>query len=389
MPVFIKGASVKGATIVENAFIADFMPRAEGEYVKVYLYGLMRCGEPSSGDEDSPFDAETLARAYAYWQSAGLVRVVTDFPLTVEYLSVGERAPDAPRKYASLVACLAEIAGTRAFSGHELAEIYDWIETFRFEEETAVLCVADCISRHGARVKLWQMNAEAKLWADNGVFTPEDARAFIEKRDARKSGAQAILKRWKKGRAATEDELALYTKWTEDWGFAEGVVLDACAELTAAGQPSFKYLDTVLETLRINGAVTPEAAANVRRERDATAELARLLLSRAGVRRAPSAAQKDDVALWRNAWHMDPELLLLAADASRENAQPYANIRRLVASWREANISTLSAAKADLEKKDRDASRRDAAKRSRALGHSQRKYSDEELKKIGIDLLDG
>ena len=35
-----------------------------------------------------------------------------------------------------------------------------------------------------------------------------------------------------------------------------------------------------------------------------------------------------------------------------------------------------------------DAERRDAVRRSRALGHSQRKYSDEELKRIGIDLLD-
>lgn len=388
MPVFIRDASLKGTTVVDNSFIADYMPKADGEAVKVYLYGLMRSLSPGAGDEESPFDAQTLARAYAYWQSEGLVRIVTDAPLTVEYLGVRERLPDAPRKYASLVARLAEVAGTRAFTGHELAQIYDWIETFRFEEETAVLCAADCLARHGARAKLWQMNAEAKLWADNNVFTPEDARAFIARRDARKSGAQAILNRWKKGRAATEDELALYTKWTDDWGFEESVILDACAELTAAGQPSFKYLDTVLETLRINGAVTPEAAAKIRRERDATAELARLMLERAGVRRAPAAAQKDDVALWRNGWHMDPELLLLAADSSFNLAQPYGNIKKLVTSWHDARISTLAAAKADLEKKGQGAERRDAAKRSRAMGHSQRKYTEEELKKIGIDLID-
>ncbi len=388
MPVFIRDASLRGATTVDNSFITDYLPKADGEAVKVYLYGLMRSLSSGAGDEESPFDALTLARAYAYWQSEGLVRIVTDAPLTVEYLGVQEKISGAPRRYASLVAALTLAAGTRAFSGHELAEIYDWIETFRFEEETAVLCVTDSLARHGARVKLWQMNAEAKLWADNSVFTPEDARAFIARRDARKNGAQAILNRWKKGRAATEDELALYMKWTNDWGFEQSVILDACAELTAAGQPSFKYLDTVLETLRINGAVTPEAASKIRRERDATAELARLMLERAGIKRAPAAAQKDDVALWRNGWHMDPELLLLAADASFNLAQPYGNIKKLVSAWHDANISTLAAAKADLEKKEQNVERRDAAKRSRAMGHSQRKYSDEDLKKIGIDLLD-
>lgn len=385
MPAFIRGASLKGTTAVENSFITDYMPGADGAFVKVYLFGLMRLNTPG---EDVPFDAETLARAYAYWQSAGLVRIISADPLTVEYLGAEERSLDAPRKYAALVEALARVAGTRPFSGHELAEVYDWIETFRFDQETAVLCVEDVLARHGAKAKLWQMNAEAKLWADNGVFTPEDARAFLARRDARNHGAQAVLRRWKKHRPATEDELALYVKWTDDWGFGESVILDACAELTAAGQPSFKYLDAVLETYRLQGAVTPEAAAKVRRERDATAELARLMLERAGVNRAPTAAQKDDAATWRNNWHMDPELLLLAADSSRGSAQPYANLRRLVTGWHEANISTLAAAKADLEQKGKTAARSDAARRSRALAHSQRKYSDEDLKRIGVDLLD-
>lgn len=387
MPAFIRGSSLKGVTAVENSFITDYMPGADGEYVKVYLYGLMRCFEPAS-DAACPFDAQTLALAYAYWQSLGLVRIATADPLAVEYLGVGEKASDAPRKYASLVEALAKAAGTRVFTGHELAEIYDWIETFRFDEEAAVLCVTDCLARHGARAKLWQMNAAAKLWADNGVFTLEDARAFIAKRDARNRGAQAILSRWKKHRPATEDELALYVKWTDEWSFDESVILDACAELTAAGQPSFKYLDSVLDTYRINGALTPEAAAEVRRGRDATAELARLMLERAGVNRAPSAVHKDDVSLWQNSWHMDPELLLFAADASNGLAQPYANIKKLLVSWHDANISTLASAKADLERRGQAAERHDAVKRSRALGHSQRKYSDEELKRIGIDLLD-
>lgn len=387
MPAFIRGASLQGTTAVENSFITDYMPEADGTFVKVYLYGLMRLNAPDSGEE-TPFSAETLAEAYAYWQSAGLVRVITADPLAVEYLGVNERGADAPRKYAALVGALAQAAGTRLFSGHELAEIYDWIETFRFEQETAVLCVAEVIARRGAKAKLWQMNAEAKLWADNGVFTPEDARAFLEKRNARNHGAQAILRRWKKYRPATEDELALYVKWTADWGFDENVILDACQELTAAGQPSFKYLDTVLDTYRINGALTPEAAAEARRARDATAELARLMLERAGIKRAPSAAQKDDVSTWRNAWHMDPELLLLAADSSRGLTQPYANLKKLVTAWHEANISTLAAARANLEQRERGMARNDAARRSRALSHSQRKYTDEELKRIGVDLLD-
>ena len=169
MPVFLKRNPLLDVTAVSNVFLLEYMPKAPEGFTKAYLLGLMQTGAP--GAEAAGLDvsgvlgvSETeLARAFAYWQAAGLVRIVSDAPLTVEYLpagaSSGLAAGDAPRKYASLVAALQDVAGTRVFSGHELSEIYDWIEAFRFEETTAVLCVKDCLARCGARAKLWQMNA--------------------------------------------------------------------------------------------------------------------------------------------------------------------------------------------------------------------------------------
>lgn len=33
-------------TPLDNQFILEFMPAAKGDYVKVYLYGLMQCYHP-------------------------------------------------------------------------------------------------------------------------------------------------------------------------------------------------------------------------------------------------------------------------------------------------------------------------------------------------------
>ena len=151
MPVFLKRNPLLDVTAVSNVFLLEYMPKAPEGFTKAYLLGLMQTGAP--GAEVAGLDVSgvlsvseaELARAFAYWQAAGLVRIVSDAPLTVEYLpagaSSGLAAGDAPRKYASLVAALQDVAGTRVFSGHELSEIYDWIEAFRFEEATAVLCV--------------------------------------------------------------------------------------------------------------------------------------------------------------------------------------------------------------------------------------------------------
>ena len=394
MPVFLKRNPLLDVTAVSNVFLLEYMPKAPEGFTKAYLLGLMQTGAPGAevagldvSGVPSVSEAE-LARAFAYWQAAGLVRIVSDAPLTVEYLpagaSSGLAAGDAPRKYASLVAALQDVAGTRVFSGHELSEIYDWIEAFRFEEATAVLCVKDCLARCGARAKLWQMNATAKRWADAGVATPEEAERYLALEAQRSAGAQRLLRRWKRSRAATEDELALYTKWTEEWGFDESVIFDACAEMTSAAQPSFRYLDTILKTYRLNGAVTAEAAAELRRARDAADELARMLFERAGIRRTPTLAQHEQIDAWHDKWHMDAELLLYAADESRAAAQPFANIKKLVTAWYGANVATVAAAQ-EFERK-KAASPAAQVKRTRAHNHHQRAYSDEELAKIGIDL---
>lgn len=384
MAAFIKG--FPGSTSLDDRFITDYLPEADGEFVKIYIYGLMRA---SSGDGECPFGADALARAYAYWQSVGLVRIVSAEPLTVEYLSLERKlSSDAPRKYASLIAKLSEVAGTRPFTGHELSEIYDWIEVYRFSEDAAVMCVKDAVSRHGARAKLYQLNAEAKLWADNGVVTKEDAEAYIKKRDSYNAGAQRILHRWKRYRMASDDELALYAKWTDEWGFDDTVILDACAECTSAAQPSFKYLDTVLETYRLNGALTPEKSAELRRERDELRDLAMLLVQRAGIKRAPSQAQRDDVAVWRGRDRMEAELLFLAADEAGGAQQPWATMKKLISEWRDAGIASVPDAKALLERRKSASKRKEATRRGRAAVRSERKYSDEELKKLGVDLLD-
>ena len=396
MPIFLKREPLMDVTAVSNVFLLEYMPKAPEGYTKVYLLGLMQTGTPGADAAGLDLagilgmDDAALVRAFSYWQTAGLVRIAADDPLTVEYLRVGASsglaAGDAPRKYASLVAALQEVAGTRVFSGRELAEIYDWIETFRFEEATAVLCVKDCLVRHGARAKLWQMNATAKRWADAGVATPEEAERYMAREQARCAGAQQLLKRWNRNRPATEDEIALYVKWTEEWGFDACVIQDACVEATSSAQPSFRYLDRILETYRLTGAVTEEAAALLRRAQDAAAELARMLFERAEIRRSPTLSQREQIETWHDKWHVDAELLFYAADESRSAAQPFANIKKLVTAWHSAGIATVAAAQ-EFERK-KGAVPATQAKRTRAHNHHQRTYSDAELAEIGINLED-
>ena len=59
-------------------------------------------------------------------------------------------------------------------------------------------------------------------------------------------GAKKVLSRLGKRRNPSEDEIDLYLKWTVQWGFAPKAVEAACVE-TTKGDPSFAYLDKILE----------------------------------------------------------------------------------------------------------------------------------------------
>ena len=367
MARFVTQSAHAGVTAIDNAFIIDYMPTAPDGAVKAYIYGLMAAGRGDAPDiaDALGMDDAQLCDAFAYWQRLGLVRIASGEPLIVEFLKTESIAP-AER--------------TR------LSAICDWIEVFGFSEETAALVVSDCARRRGSKVKLWQMNAEAKAWADANVSTIESALEYIAKRDERIAGAQKILSRWKLRRAATEDELALYTKWKEEWGMSDEVISLALGELTSAAQPSFKYLDTVLSTFRSNGAVTPEAIAALRRERDASRELARMMLARAGINRAPTAAQQDDADMWRTRMNIAPELLLLCAESCRASDKPWATIKRTVERWHAQGISDLDSARQDIEQHANSAAK--LRSRGRALSHASRTYTDQDLSAMGVELLE-
>ncbi len=73
-----------GFTTLQNAFILHHMPEAPGNYVKVYLSGLMRCfgsrtdqwASASTIAEEQNLCPKTVRRAWQHWEEKGLVQII-------------------------------------------------------------------------------------------------------------------------------------------------------------------------------------------------------------------------------------------------------------------------------------------------------------------------
>ena len=94
-------------TRVENLFINEFLPDAPGDYVKVYLFGLMYAQYEE--EIDSVIMARTLGmdefevdEAWEYWEARGLVKRNKE-TRTIEFIRMVERLYGINRTYAQPV----------------------------------------------------------------------------------------------------------------------------------------------------------------------------------------------------------------------------------------------------------------------------------------------
>ena len=73
-------SSSGGVTLIENIFIDQYMPKANGEFVKLYLY-LLRCADTereltlSSIADVFDHTEKDVKRALAYWEKLKLLKL--------------------------------------------------------------------------------------------------------------------------------------------------------------------------------------------------------------------------------------------------------------------------------------------------------------------------
>ena len=87
-----------GETSIENIFIEDYMPVADGNFVKVYLYAFKnRSLESEENGLDNNKIAKNLGlaisdvdRAWKYWESEGVIEklINEDFTYDIKFVNL-------------------------------------------------------------------------------------------------------------------------------------------------------------------------------------------------------------------------------------------------------------------------------------------------------------
>lgn len=348
-----------GSTPVDNQFILEYLPGARGEYVKVYLYGLMHCYHPMEdlsvtqmAREMNLTDEDVLA-AYRYWERKGLVRRISDQPPAWRYISVKQRLLNPAGEmvdpaYAEFAEAMYGLFGAdRKLTTREMSMAYEWVADMNLPPEVVLMLISHCKEHKGKHFSFKAAEKLAIRLAEENVRTAEEAGEFFLRDEQIMDGSRAVLRRLGKRRNPSDDEMDMYARWVRAWGYDHEAVLAACAE-TTKGEPTFAYLNGILKGMmaRQGRAMTTGSEVEQARQADAAriAPLKELLrtmnIQGVTINDATLAVYDQMRALYQD------DVILLAGRECARQGRGLDDVMSLLASWQKKNLRTAE----DVEK---------------------------------------
>jgi DNA replication protein DnaD len=341
------------ATPVENLFVQEYLPAAKGDYVKVYLYGLMHTYHLSAGmsltamARDLALSEEEVLAAYRYWERKGLVQRTGDNPPSFRYMNAKQllfmrQCPTEDKQYSQFAEALyAAFGEDRQLHGQETSLAYEWVEDLKLPPEVVLMLVQHLISTRGKHFSFKAAQKLAVQLAQEHVQSIEDAEEVLSRSQVALEGTRRILRRLGRRHQPSEDEMALYRKWTMDWGYEHDAIEAACRE-TTKGDPTMAYLDGILNGLRKRGEKLPATARQVenqlQKEQEEAAPLKELFhalgLAGLSVNEGTLAAYHQMRALYPH------EVILLAAREAARAGGRLDDVLRLLTTWQEKGLQT-------------------------------------------------
>ncbi|MDR1292913.1 MAG: DnaD domain protein [Clostridiales Family XIII bacterium] len=258
-------------TQVPNVFIAEYMPGAPGDYVKVYLYAYMCAARRDILSNETiarelGVSVEDVLAAWTYFEKRGLIRKyfsnrLDELHYDVTFTDIKRLVVEGPGK--------AGDGGEKLRSALEDAEVrkmFQDIESitgalFPSADIQRVKVLLDDGASPGLIVSAYKFCRErkkntrgayvaevAKRWLDAGVKTPEDAESYLIDTDARMDTYKRVMKALGLQFAAiTDAEKAVFDDWLDRMGFTPDEILAAAAK--AAGKRNkYDYVKKILES---------------------------------------------------------------------------------------------------------------------------------------------
>ncbi|MFL0195090.1 DnaD domain protein [Clostridium sp. WILCCON 0269] len=267
MSTFMFKTKESNYTPVNNIFIDKFMPKARGEFVKVYLLGLKYCKSGELG-VNSQIMANTLhlletdvLNAWNYWNDENVLKIVPIDNMgnyNIEFLDLSNSNSETEKENNinlleelnkhSVKDMLEDIEKSvgRPLSPEEMTMYISWLNDLNFSPEIILLLVQYCTLKGKTNIRYIEKTALS--WFDAKIKDINDAQAFIKRHEDKWIKIRKILNYLgiKDGEIMKPQE-ELLSKWIEIYNFSTDIIYKACDIcFQRINKADFKYIDGIL-----------------------------------------------------------------------------------------------------------------------------------------------
>jgi len=290
-------------TFVSNYFLDTYMPQANGEFVKIYLWLLRSASVSGTALELSSIadifncTENDVLRALKYWKNTGVLDVTFDGrgnlkELRLCSLTGGAKAaparPNTAPKAKALSPAVPEAAASRekvqpsgqkalspdkvkelpgredviellfiaeqylgkTLTPTEINKLLYFYEELHFSKDLMEYLIEYCVSKGSRSIRY--IETVALAWAEQKITTVEQAK---QETNTYNRNFFAILKAFGiKNRNPVDEEIRYMNLWLNEYAFTLDVISAACSRtVIATGQPNFAYADSILHNWQKKG----------------------------------------------------------------------------------------------------------------------------------------
>lgn len=352
---FSKEFTANMFTSVENQFITKYLPQADGDAVRVYLYGLYLCQCSDEFDADScakllHLSKERLVEIFEFWEDCDLVHVYSRDPLFVQYLpvnsAIGKPKPIRAEKYTQFNKTLLKQlqSANKTFTPYAIQKIIEFLETYPMEQQAFLLVSEYCIKKHGSKITHTTILNKAKKLCSEHKYTFELVEAEVAGfNPIEKVAGNLVFEIGKRLNVWVENQSAFSEKYTQAWleaGYSEASLLQL-ASFAMNLNYGFAELNTLINSLKKQNIVSNESVESYCNERNSQLNLLQEIQRHCGVIKKTQTVL-DKIATWRN-WQFSDEIILEAAKRSTHVSVPLSYMNRLLSEWNKDGIKTVEA----------------------------------------------
>ena len=405
-------------TTIYNSFIEDYMPAANGSYVKVYLY-IAKCLQAKESNFSISSIADQLEntekdifRALMYWEKKGLMSLNRD-KATGEILGLEMLIPFAERDFDTY-------ENTAKESAASLGVDSDLSETGALDRRNSDLSETGVLDRRNSDFSETDA-ANTSTYESSGTDAPSNVNSDVHRasNSAQEKNSSAVKPiqvppEQIQELSANEDfvwvcnvvesylerpmkptEIQLITYLYGTLHFSRELILHLYDYCISMGKTACNYIQTVALSWHEQGIKTPEQAQNASVRYLASYNAVSKAL---GLGRGLAEIEKKYVDHWQNDWNMDLSVILEACNRTvlKLHHADFKYTEGILSHWNEQNVRTLQGVeqsdlhyaqtKEQKEKKKPSTSGKQTP-RNQFQNFKQRDVSSEELQELERKLL--